>query len=188
MTSLVRKSAAAAAGAALMTFALSGLTTAISAQEAAPAKAKTTKKAEAKAEAKKGAAAKAVPEEEPDEPKSKSGRQAPPDATHRVPMHFAGLGLTDEQKEALYAVAAKYQPQIQDLEKKADALRDRQTSECESILTAPQKKALAEARKASAERRKEAAERRKAESGSDDEPKAESKKAESTTRKAVTKD
>ncbi len=163
MSNLIRKSTAAAAGAVLMTFTLASLAPTIGAQEAP----KSTK-------AKKSAGKTAKSDEE--------ARPGPPDATHRVPAYFGGLGLSDEQKEAIYAVAAKYQPQIQDLEKKADALRDRQLVESENILTAPQKKALVEARKAAAERRKSA---RKAEPEAQAEEKAEpeSKKAEPKTRK-----
>lgn len=171
MSNLIRKATVAVAGASLVTFALASLAPSIAAQEAP----KTSKAKKAEPKTSKSVAA--------DE--AKSARPGPPDSTHRVPSYFGGLGLTEEQKEAIYAVAAKYQPQIQDLEKKADALRDRQLVESENILTAPQKKALVEARKAAADRRKSA---RKAEA--DDEPKSEPepKKAEPKTRKPATID
>lgn len=178
MTSLLRKSAAATAGAALFAFSLASLAPAIGAQEAPSAKAK------AKAKASKKAPPKKADDEAEGEPEARTSRTATADASRRVPVYFGGLGLSDEQKESIYAAEAKYQPQIQELERKADALRERLMVECEDVLTAPQKKALAEARSSAAERRKSAAARRKAE----DEPEAEEKKAEPTARKPATID
>ena len=85
------------------------------------------------------------------------GPAGPPDATHRVPAYFGGLGLTDEQKESIYEIQGEYLPQIQALEKKAAELREERMLEIENVLTAPQKKALADARKAASTRRKAAA-------------------------------
>ena len=173
MSNLIRKTTVAAAGASLVAFVLASLTPSLGAQEAP----KTSK---AKQGESKSKTSKSVAEDEP-----KAARLGPPAATHRVPAYFGGLGLTADQKEAIYAVAAKYQPQIQDLEKKADALRDRQLVESENILTASQKKALVEARKAAADRRKTT---RKAEAEAEEKTEAEPKKAEPTTRKPATID
>ncbi len=158
MTPLVRRSIAALASTAFMTFALAGALPLNAAQDAETTKTQTTKKksaTKAKGSAKKAAAAE---DDEPEaKPKAKSGRQAPPDAEHRVPPYFGALNLTEEQKESIYKIQGKYLPQIQELEKKAEDLREKRMLEVEDVLTAPQKKALAEARKAAADRRKAAA-------------------------------
>ena len=74
-----------------------------------------------------------------------TGKTAPPDVTHRVPSGYSKLGLTDQQKEKLYKIQAEYYPKIQALEKQVDALREKREKEFESVLTAPQKRLLAEA-------------------------------------------
>jgi len=77
--------------------------------------------------------------------------------THRVPSGYSKLGLTDQQKEKLYKIQAEYYPKIQGLEKQVDNLRDKRVQEFESVLTAPQKRLLAEAgqkKKAAAEAKK----------------------------------
>jgi len=128
MTPLIRRSFAAAASAALLTFALGGVIPSIAAQDAAPAK---------------------------------SARKAP-DPTRRVPTYFGSLGLSTEQREEIYAIQAKYVPQIQELERKIEGLRERQMSDCEDVLTPAQKKILGEARKSAVDRRKAAAKARAA--------------------------
>lgn len=181
MTSLLRKSAVATAGAAMVGFALAALASPIAAQEAPAAKAKVKAKAKAKTP-EKAVADEAAAEPEPEaKPKAKSSRPAPPDASHRVPMYFGGLGLSAEQKESIYAVEAEYQTKIQELERQADALRERLMAECEEVLTAPQKKALTAARESAAARRKAGAARRKAAAEPDAEPDAEAPAADDPT-------
>lgn len=175
MSNLLRKSAAATAGAAILSFSLAGLAAPSGAQEAAPPKSQAPRARTIKKAAPGKGTARAA-DEDAEESKSRSSRTAPPVATHRVPRYFGGLNLTEEQKEEIYAVEARYLPQIQDLEKKADALRDRQMADCEAVLTAPQKKALAEARKSAAERRKAAADGRKAEDEEEEKAEPETKK------------
>lgn len=157
MTPLVRRSIAALASTAFMTFALAGALPLKAAQEAETTKTQTPKKkssSKAKSSSKKTEAAE---DDEPEaKPKAKSGRQAPPNAEHRVPPYFGALNLTEEQKESIYKIQGEYLPQIQELEKKAEALREKRMAEIEGVLTAPQKKALTEARKAAADRRKAA--------------------------------
>ena len=78
-------------------------------------------------------------------------------ATHRVPSGYSKLGLTDQQKQKLYKIQGEYYPKIQGLEKQVDDLRDKRGKEFESVLTAPQKRLLAEAgqkKKAAAEAKK----------------------------------
>lgn len=160
MTPLVRRSLAALASSAFMTFALAGALPLNAAQEAGTTKTRTTKKkaaTKAKDSAKKAEAEEVADDEPAAKPKAKGGRQAPPDAEHRVPAYFGGLNLTEEQKESIYKIQGEYLPQIQELEKKAEALREKRMAEIEDVLTAPQKKALTEARKAASDRRKAAA-------------------------------
>ena len=110
----------------------------------------------------KSTAAKATPTAAPvqSEKTSKTGRVAPPDATHRVPPGYAKLGLTDQQKEKIYKIQAEYYPQIQSLEKQVDAVRAKREKEFEAVLTREQKRLLAEQgqqKKAASEARKAAA-------------------------------
>ena len=81
---------------------------------------------------------------------------APPDPTHRVPPGYSKLGLTDQQKEEIYAIQGKYYPQIQDLDKKLTALRDKRDAEIEKVLTPKQRQLLEQQRKAAADARKAA--------------------------------
>jgi len=164
MTSLLRRSIAALASTTFMTFALAGALPLNAAQDAETTKPKVqtpkkkvAKKAENASKAKK---AEPVPDEEDEEdvakPKAK-GRQAPPDPVHRLPSHFAALNITEAQRETIVKIQGKYHPQIQELQKKADDLRERQKSEVEDVLTATQKRQLNEARRAAAESRRAAA-------------------------------
>ncbi|AMV37726.1 hypothetical protein [Planctomyces sp. SH-PL62] len=162
MTTLIRKSTTLTAVAAAWTFALAALIPPLPAQDAAPGEAQAPKakaKASRKAESRKAAAT----ADEDEAPKPRSARSTPPDAIRRVPIYFGGLGLTNEQKESIYKIEGKYQPEIQDLEQQADALRERLMADCEDVLTPAQKRALTDARKSAAERRKSASDRRKAE-------------------------
>jgi hypothetical protein len=159
MTPLLRRSIAALASTAFMTFALAGAIPLNAAQDAETTKPKTqtpkkktAKKADSASKAKK---AEPAPEEDEEQAKPKAkGRQAPPDPVHRLPAYFSGLNITEAQREAIVKIQGKYHPQIQELQKKADDLRERQKSEVEDVLTAAQKRQLNEARKAAAERRK----------------------------------
>jgi hypothetical protein len=89
-----------------------------------------------------------------------TGKSTPPDPTHRVPPGYSKLGLTDQQREAIYKVQGKYYPQIQALQKQADALRAKREAECEAVLTPAQKTLLAQQeqqKKAAAEKKKASA-------------------------------
>lgn len=146
MTPLFRRSFAAAASAALLTFTMAGVIPSIASQDAGSTKTKTSKtKTKALAEAEAEAA--------PDAPKP--GRKAP-DPMRRVPTYFGSLGLTNEQKEEIYAIQGRYIPQIQELQAKIESLRERAMADCEDVLTPAQKKILTEARKTAADRRKAA--------------------------------
>jgi Spy/CpxP family protein refolding chaperone len=75
------------------------------------------------------------------------------DAGRRVPNYFGQLGLTEAQKESIYKIQAKHQPRIDALEKQLEELRAQSLKECEAVLTADQKKMLAERRSGAAESR-----------------------------------
>ena len=152
MISLARRSLAVVASAAAMTLLMTGGFP-LGAQESSTAKSQTT-------QAKPAKQADAPTPTHSNTTTKPAGKTAPPDVTHRVPSGYSKLGLTDQQKEKLYKIQAEYYPKIHDLEKKADDLRASQKKECESVLTTPQKRLLAEAaqqKKAAAEVKKAAA-------------------------------
>lgn len=154
MMSLARRSLAVVASTAAMMLLMTGGFP-LGAQESSTAKSQTTKAKQAK----QADASASTPTDSGSTAKP-TGKTAPPDVTHRVPPGYAKLGLTDQQKEKLYKIQAEYYPKIHDLEKKVDDLRARREKEFESVLTAPQKRLLAEAeqqKKAAAEAKKAAA-------------------------------
>src|SRR5262249_51144749 len=63
------------------------------------------------------------------------------------------LGLTDAQRESIYQIQAKHQAHIDDLEKQLDELRAQSLKDCEAVLTADQKKILADRRASAPEAR-----------------------------------
>jgi Spy/CpxP family protein refolding chaperone len=75
------------------------------------------------------------------------------DPSRRVPNHFGQLGLTEEQREAIYGIQAKHQEKIDELERQLDELRAQSLHECEGVLTATQKKSLADRRARASEAR-----------------------------------
>jgi Spy/CpxP family protein refolding chaperone len=160
MMSIIRRSVAVVASAAVMTLLMTGGYP-LGAQETGSAKSQTTKGKQAKKADSPAPAG--------DAGKTKAtGKSGPPDPTHRVPPGYGRLGLTDQQKAAIYKVQAKYSPQIRDLEKQADELRAKRDAECEAILTPAQRRQLAQQeqqKKAAAEKRKADAAAKPAENG-----------------------
>lgn len=67
------------------------------------------------------------------------------DPARRVPNLFGQLGLSDVQKESIYKIQGKHMPKIDALEKQVEDLRQ-MLKECESVLTDPQQKMLADRR------------------------------------------
>lgn len=93
------------------------------------------KKADAgKAEAKKDAP-KEVKKEAPKEEKKEAGK--------RLPRFYGQLNLNDEQKQKVYAIQDKYEPQIAELQTKIRELRKKSSDESMAVLTDEQKKILA---------------------------------------------
>ncbi len=72
----------------------------------------------------------------------------------RVPANFAKVGLTDEQREKIYAIRGKHQEEITSLKAKIDTLQAQELTECESVLLESQKKVLADLRATSKQSKK----------------------------------
>jgi len=80
----------------------------------------------------KGAAGKEAAAEKKEDKKS----------VNRLPANFGKLGLTDAQRDKVYAINDKYEPQLDALEEQVKALRAKRTAETEAVLTVEQKKIL----------------------------------------------
>lgn len=61
---------------------------------------------------------------------------------NRLPANYGKLGLTDAQRDKVYAINDKFEPQLDALEEQLKALRAKRTSETEAVLTVEQKKIL----------------------------------------------
>jgi hypothetical protein len=149
MPSYLRRSVAVVASAAVMTLLMTGGYP-LGAQESGASKSSASK-------SKQGKKADSSSSDNGSGKGKSSGKSTPPDPTHRVPPGFAKLGLTDQQREAIYKVQARYYPEIQRLEKQVDAVRAKREAECEAVLTPAQKRLLAQQeqqKKAAAEKKK----------------------------------
>ena len=82
--------------------------------------------------------------QEPTTPKAKAKKAFDP--SRRVPMYFGQLGLTDEQRESIYAIQAKQMPKIEALERQIESLRTQMLKDCEATLTTAQKQLLEQRR------------------------------------------
>lgn len=61
---------------------------------------------------------------------------------NRLPSNYGKLGLTDAQRDKVYAVQEKYDGQLDALEEQIKSLKAKRTSETEAVLTVEQKKVL----------------------------------------------
>lgn len=66
--------------------------------------------------------------------------------SRRVPQYFGQVELTDEQREKIYALRAKYAAKQDQLEAELEELRATVLRESEAVLTPAQKTALAKLR------------------------------------------
>lgn len=73
------------------------------------------------------------------------------DPSRRVPDYFGEIGLTSDQKEAIYKIRGKHLHQIEDLEKQIAQSKAQMLAECETLLTDTQKQLLAHRRRAASE-------------------------------------
>jgi translation initiation factor 2B subunit (eIF-2B alpha/beta/delta family) len=62
----------------------------------------------------------------------------------KLPANYSKLGLTDEQKQAVYKAQAKYAEKIDKLKAEIKALQAEEKKDVEAVLTPEQKKRLVE--------------------------------------------
>ena len=60
----------------------------------------------------------------------------------RLPPNYGKLGLTDKQKTSIYAIQAKYETQLDELEKQLDDLKAKRDTEVKTVLNDNQRKSL----------------------------------------------
>ncbi len=77
-------------------------------------------------------------------------KDAPKAVKGYLPMYWKDLGLSEEQKQKVYAVQAKYNDEIDALEAKIKELKGKMAKERFELLTADQKKRLEDTAKAKA--------------------------------------
>ena len=87
---------------------------------------------------------KAAPKKAQTAPKQPTKAGAVRNANGRLPNHYGKLGLSDAQRTEVYAVQARYQGEIADLQTKLQSVRERRDTEIQSVLSEDQKKRLAE--------------------------------------------
>lgn len=63
-------------------------------------------------------------------------------AKGRLPANYGKIGLTDEQKQSIYDIMAKYKKESDDLDKKVKDLNAKRKGEIDKVLNEDQKKAL----------------------------------------------
>jgi len=90
-------------------------------------------------------------QEEVTETEEKKPRKKP---RGRVPNHYGKLGLSPKQKETIYGIQAKYDQQIDALEKQIEELEAEEDQEIEDVLTDVQRARLQEILKEVEARRK----------------------------------
>jgi Spy/CpxP family protein refolding chaperone len=87
------------------------------------------------------------------DPKAKAGAKEKPKG--RLPAYYKDV-VTDEQRDQIYAIQAKYSKQLDDLQSQIDAAKAKQNDEIEGLLSAEQKDKLAKV-KAEADAKKKTA-------------------------------
>lgn len=78
------------------------------------------------------------------------------DPARRVPDYFGQIGLTGEQREAIYKIRGKHLQKIDELERQIDAIQAQMLHECEAVLTDTQKQLLEHRRRAGVQGKKAA--------------------------------
>jgi Spy/CpxP family protein refolding chaperone len=88
-------------------------------------------------------------------PASNAGAAASDDdqskPARRLPTFYSKL-VDDAQRAKVYAIQAKYQDQIEDLEEQLEAVREKRDAEIEGVLTAEQRATLVKLKAEAAER------------------------------------
>jgi hypothetical protein len=72
--------------------------------------------------------------------KAKAGARAK--GKGRLPAYYKDV-VTEEQRDQIYAIQAKYVKQLEDLQSQIDAVKAKQSDEIEGLLSAEQKEKLA---------------------------------------------
>jgi len=76
---------------------------------------------------------------------SQEKKDAPPSkAKGFLPSSYGKIGLTDDQKQEIYKVQAKYKEEVKKLEDKIAEVRIEERKEINKVLTPDQRKKLAE--------------------------------------------
>jgi len=70
----------------------------------------------------------------------------PPKAKGTLPAYWKQLGLSNDQKQQVYKIQAKYNAEIDQLKAKIEKLKDTEKEEMYKVLTEEQKKKLKELR------------------------------------------
>jgi len=72
--------------------------------------------------------------------KAKAGAKEKPKG--RLPAYYRDV-VTDEQRDQIYAIQAKYEKQLDELQAQLDAVKAKQMGEIEALLSAEQKEKIA---------------------------------------------
>lgn len=72
---------------------------------------------------------------------------------NRLPNNFGKLGLTESQRQKIYALQSQYRAQLEALTAQLEALREEQNEEIESVLTPAQKAELHKLQRATQNKR-----------------------------------
>lgn len=83
-----------------------------------------------------------VGQDKKDDPKAARKDDAPAKVKGTLPAGWGKIGLTDDQKQEVYKIQAKYGAEIDKLEAKIKELKAGQMKEMKGVLNADQKKAL----------------------------------------------
>jgi Spy/CpxP family protein refolding chaperone len=75
-------------------------------------------------------------------PTAIAANQAAEKLTGRLPNNYAKVGVTDAQRQRIYALQAKYSAQIDALTQQLEELRQKRDAEVEGVLTPDQKEKL----------------------------------------------
>ena len=77
-------------------------------------------------------------------PTSKAAKKGDDKIRGRLPNNFAKVGLSEEQRTRIYMIQAKYDSDIEKLEKQLAELKAKEKLDVHSVLNEEQKKKLAE--------------------------------------------
>ncbi len=88
--------------------------------------------------------------EKKDDPKDAKKADTPTKVKGQLPQGWGKLGLSDDQKQKIYTIQAKYGEEIRMLEAQIKDLREKMRKEERAVLTPEQKKKLEEMAKSKA--------------------------------------